>query len=179
MSQIPHQPPLDIEDYWIESLELRALDTYDSDQPLVGSVAFGLRYVRVDEPDMWTLHMQLKVNTPPSVPEADDDLNAPYYVNLVIAAQFRFAAQIPDDMKHRMLVTNAPAMLYGVARGLLGQATSSARHGRMVLPSMNFVELAKSAFDRDRLRTTPHERSTELKEPKATKRASRRRPTSR
>lgn len=177
MSQIPHQPPLDIEDYWIESLELRALDTYDADEPLVGSVGFGLRYVRIDEPNMWTLHMQLKVNTPPPAPEADDDLNAPYYVTLVIAGQFRFSADVPDDVKHRMLVTNAPAMLYGVARGLLGQATSSARHGRMVLPSMNFVELAKSALDRDRQRATPSERTPELK---TTKRASRRRrPTSR
>jgi len=172
MSQIPHQPLLDIEDYWIESLELRALDAYDPAQPLVGSVGFSLRYVHVDDPSICTLHMELKVNTPPAVSQADDDLNAPYYVHLVIAGQFRFADDIPDELKNRMLVTNAPAMLYGVARGLLGQATSSARHGRMVLPSMNFVELAKTALERDRSGGWAPEQAKATKSTKASRRRS-------
>ena len=39
-----------------------------------------------------------------------------------------------------MIGLNGPAILYGVARGVVAQATANCRYGKFVLPAMNFVK---------------------------------------
>jgi preprotein translocase subunit SecB len=43
-----------------------------------------------------------------------------------------------------MIGLNGLSILYGVARGVVAQATANCPHGKFILPSVNFIELMKS-----------------------------------
>lgn len=42
-----------------------------------------------------------------------------------------------------MIAPNGLSMLYGVARGVVANATAMSWHGKFVLPSLNLIEIIK------------------------------------
>lgn len=68
---------------------------------------------------------------------------SPYYIFLAIRGFFSFNKREDPETTAKMISLNGLSMLYGVARGIVGQATASCPHGRFILPSVNFIELLK------------------------------------
>jgi preprotein translocase subunit SecB len=68
---------------------------------------------------------------------------APYRLNMNVAGYFHFPDDTDEETIKKMIVPNGLAILYGIARGTVAHMTGCSRFGKLVLPSVNFIELIK------------------------------------
>jgi preprotein translocase subunit SecB len=140
------QPPLDIQRYHVEELVFRALREYDPNLKTSSEIDV---YFNVQQDEdvkrdyLITMRIQLAANGYTA------EENAPYTVDLTIVGYFTIAEDASDDVTRRMLFLNAPAILFGIARGIAGQATGASKHGQFVLPTVNFVGIEKARLQRE------------------------------
>jgi preprotein translocase subunit SecB len=140
------QPPLDIQRYHVEELIFRALREYDPNLKTssVIDVEFDVHQDEVVTRD-YRINMQIQLAAKGYTVEE----NAPYTVDLTIVGYFTLAEGISDEQTQRMIFLNAPSILFGIARGIAGQATGASRHGQFVLPTVNFVGIEKARIQRE------------------------------
>lgn len=132
------RPQLDIERYHVDSFALTAHDDYDHSRESAGDLTVDFDIAeRVDDALSYRLAMNIRVAEAGYMSET----NAPYTIAMRIVGYFLFAEGTPDETKARMLNLNGASILYGVARGFVGQATGASTHGQFVLPAVNFVQL--------------------------------------
>ena len=58
-----------------------------------------------------------------------------------MAGIFRFAPDVGEDTFVQLLASSAPAMLHGMARGILAQTTGLCVGGPFLLPALNYLTL--------------------------------------
>lgn len=71
--------------------------------------------------------------------------NLPYAVEFGLTGEFLAAQKLEPDGIPARAVNNALSLLYGVARGIIGQATAGSVNGRFVLPTVTFDDLVAEA----------------------------------
>ncbi len=62
---------------------------------------------------------------------------------LRITGFFSFAKGTDEQMIEKMIPLNGLAILYGIARGVVAQATANSMHEKFILPTVNLVEATK------------------------------------
>lgn len=150
MAQSLSPPPLDIWQYFVEELALRALAEHESDRGHSGSVGVDFEVQRNEKnPIEYRIIMRIKLAESGYVPEE----NPPYSLALTISGYFRFEAGTDEPTMKRMLHVNGTSILYGIARGLVGQATGASVHGQFVLPTVNFIQILEA---RERAKAESH-----------------------
>lgn len=131
------QAQLNIDNYFVDDLVMKANPkppNVREKQSVIG-VDFDIKSKHGD-PLSYAIFMTLSVNG------KDEELeNAEYRIALRIAGYFHFEKETPKEMIGKLIAPNGLAMLYGVARGVVAQATANGRHGKFVLPSLNFIEI--------------------------------------
>ena len=60
---------------------------------------------------------------------------------MVVAGRFRLEGDESASASKRMVDYNAPAILFGIARGMVGTVTALTSLGRLELPSVNIAQL--------------------------------------
>ncbi len=134
-------PPLDVVAYHVNEFVLRSLDEYSRDR--AGSGAFEVSFdVQANESDPRDFQIVLNVEFAPKGYTTEQ--NPPYSIRLQIAGYFKFLEGIATDQMERMIQVNGSSILYGIARGFVGQATGAAKNGQFVLPAVNFLELVNA-----------------------------------
>src|SRR5439155_22261424 len=66
--------------------------------------------------------------------------NVPYFFSLELVGFFEVAEAVPDDRIDRLVKTNGPSMLYGIAREVVRDITSRGPYLGVLLPSVSFYE---------------------------------------
>lgn len=142
------QTPLDIENYFVRALHFVANENYaeDGDTPS-GEIA--VDYIVFTHPED-SLRFQVAMSIDIATSEATK--NEPYSLHLDLYGFFRFKLDTEEEIVQKMLFSNAVPMLFGIARGCVGQATATAFNGPLMLPPYNFVELAKRKAEADKER---------------------------
>jgi preprotein translocase subunit SecB len=135
------QAQLNITDYVVDELTVRSNPDYQrsSDKEAKGEIKIGFNVKRKDKEPLFMITMIIEVNK--SKPAFT---NSPYYVYLNIRGFYEFGKGTDEDTMQEMIGLNGLVMLYGVARGIVAQASANGVHGKFVLPSVNFVELIKN-----------------------------------
>lgn len=131
--------PLRLDHFWVEELRISAseAESDSSSLQLAGRSDF---FVTSDDSDGFLVRL--------SVSSGSKDTDTDYRFYIRIAGQFSVSADIPDDSKMGLIYLNAPAILYGVARGVIATVTGMSLHGPLHLPSVNFVELLEESSER-------------------------------
>ncbi len=130
------QPLLNIDDYYVEEIVVRSNPLFKPDDKKSDmKFAFGLK--RNGKKPLFMLPMTIEVNK-----SKKSFSVAPYYILLKIVGFFSFPDGTDEETIKKMIGLNALVMLYGTARGVVAQATSDSFHGKFILPSVNFVEIA-------------------------------------
>ncbi|MCO5202215.1 MAG: hypothetical protein M9925_10995 [Chloroflexi bacterium] len=62
-------------------------------------------------------------------------------VDLTITGRFELTADADELATHRLVEYNAPAILYGLVRGIVGAVSSLSGRERIDLPSVNLARL--------------------------------------
>ena len=64
-------------------------------------------------------------------------------IEVIVEGQFAYAEDVDEEERARLAILNAPAILHGIARGLIASATGLCVGGPFLLPTVNYVEVAK------------------------------------
>jgi preprotein translocase subunit SecB len=140
------QALLNIDEYFVEEVRVRTNPSYEESgqerRPGQIKVSVSIKK-KGSEPD-FMISMKLELNKEKRAFEA-----SPYYVFLDITGYFSFEEGTEPDTIDKMIGFNGPAVLYGVARGIVSQITANCRNGKFVLPTVNFVELLQQQAEKN------------------------------
>lgn len=133
------QALLDINEYFVDELSVRTNHDFSKKDQSSGGIKVDFDIKRNNtNPLEFMIPMTIAVNS--------DESNfaiAEYQISLKISGFFGFAEGTDEETINRMIGPSGLAILYGVARGVVAQATGNCWHGKFILPAMNFVELLK------------------------------------
>jgi preprotein translocase subunit SecB len=138
-------PPLDVRRYYVEELIFRALREYDAGRTMSSAIDVDFN-VQQDEVAPLAYRITMRIQLAPN--GYTEEENAPYSIDFSIVGDFTFAEGTADEVAQRMIYINGPSILFGIARGITGQATGASKHGQFVLPTVNFVEIEKARMQR-------------------------------
>jgi preprotein translocase subunit SecB len=146
------QALLNIDEYFVEEVRVRTNPDYveSGREQRAGQIKVALSIKKKGAEPEFMISMKLEVNKAKRAFEV-----SPYHVFLDIAGYFSFQEGTDQDTMDKMIGFNGPAVLYGVARGIVSQMTANCRHGKFVLPTVNFVELLKKQSDEKRQKKKP------------------------
>jgi preprotein translocase subunit SecB len=133
-------PPLDIRQYEVETFAFHAHSDFDPNRESSGALDVNFS-VTQNSDDEREFRIEMKVRLAENGYRPSE--NAPYSITLDIVGYFLFAAGTSEELMFRMIHANGASILYGVARGFVGQATGAAKYGQFVLPAVNFIDLMK------------------------------------
>jgi preprotein translocase subunit SecB len=129
---------LDIQNYFVDELVVRTNPDFKREKTGKCDIAVSFDLKRKGREPQFMISMTIEVNKAKKAFPL-----GPYYVLLNLGGIFSFPEGTEEATMMRMLGVNGTSILYGVARGVVGQATATCRHGKFVLPTVNFVELIK------------------------------------
>ena len=121
--------------YWIESISLRSISNRREPNGNPSELSYSVAYSDPPEGVNGEHLVRLRLKTRRSARST-----ARYAVDMTLVGVFSFGEDKPDEeVAGRLLRYNGPAMLYGVARGIVSSLTALGSFGREDLPSANFV----------------------------------------
>lgn len=97
------------------------------------------------EENQYIMSMVIHVNKKPSFSK-----RSRYQIYMRLLGRFRFQGGIDKPEKARLIYNNGSAILYGVARGTIGEFTSGLGVGRYILPVINLLAVAKQKLKKSR-----------------------------
>jgi preprotein translocase subunit SecB len=155
----PTKPPqLDIFAYHVDEFELRALDGYDVERKIAATFNIDFDHEQ-DENDARNFRIVMKINFAEHGYVTEE--NAPYSIRLTLTGYFTFVDGTSQETMVRMIQVNGSSILFGIARGFVGQATGASRHRQFVLPAVNFIELVNARTKAQSAAGTATEAATE------------------
>jgi preprotein translocase subunit SecB len=136
-------PAINIRAYTVERLEIaERRGTYDPSVPLFSQIEVQFAAnAEAGADHRFGVALRLKLH--------DEGLprpaNMPYWLTIHLSGVFDTRGTVAPTAIPAPLVHNALTLLYGVARGIVGDATSNFPRGRIVLPSVTFDSLVEKA----------------------------------
>ncbi len=94
------------------------------------------------------------------LPDKDGPLWRFKRIEIILEGQFAYAESVDEARRRQLAALNAPAILHGMARGLLASTTALCVGGPFLLPTVNYLEVARKAARRSST-PKPRERSDE------------------
>lgn len=132
---------LRLDDVVVESLVIRTNTDGPPDpraHDLVPEPAVTLDILRVKDELKFLMPFRVRMNTSKS-----DFRRFGYSLDLKLLGFFSFEAGFDEHQAGHMIHASGPPILYGVARGIAAQALALTVAGKMLLPSINFVEIMR------------------------------------
>lgn len=129
--------PLSLRDYWVVQLSIRDVAVAGSGSPKKparspqAAPTINWTVYRSEERDAYLVRLTARFAR-----------GAPSALKGLIEVAGLFTVE--NDVEHAaaLLNMNAPSILFGIARGVVGSVSASTVGGKYVLPAVNFVELA-------------------------------------
>ena len=135
------QAQLNINDYVVEELTVRGNADYKkTEKAHEGQIDIAFNAKRKDKEPLFMITMLIELNK-----SKQDFANNAYYVFIKINGFFGFPKDTGEETMQKMISLNGLVMLYGMARGVVAQATANGAHGKFILPAVNFIELIKKS----------------------------------
>ncbi len=116
------------------------LQGYEAKEPPVADIETTFAIARTEQdPQRFSILFQC------DVPGKSKKPNVPYRCTIALSGDFRSMRKLKPTAIPAGVVNNALTILYGVARGIVGQATAAAPAGKFVLPAVTFDSLVLAA----------------------------------
>ena len=127
------QPLLNFIDYHLARLRVEPEPSFAPEDPQRAQIQTTFAVGR-DPEQKQRFEVTLSVN----IYKESADENVPYLVEFTIVGQFWSNVLLTSRGIPVLIVINALSLLYGAARGIVGQVTAGGTHHRFVLPSLSF-----------------------------------------
>lgn len=89
----------------------------------------------------WECILRVQLQAPP-------DANSPYAFSVELAGTFKVADKWPKERDEHLVLTSAPAVLYGVAREYVRNLMAAGPYMAILLPTVNFTDAAPKPASR-------------------------------
>ena len=127
---------LEIDQYFVDEFSLEVNQKYDGEQCQFDlEVDYNIGRASDGQPN-FEVSLIVEINRKEEVFS-----KCPYRVHLLVTGYFHFPEDTPEEKINNMIAPNGLAILYGVARNTVSQMAGVGRHGRVLLPSVNFIEI--------------------------------------
>jgi preprotein translocase subunit SecB len=127
--------PLQLEHYFVAESHVTASRQFKSDEP----AAIRAENIEIDhqvkptaENRQWEVNLRVQFTPGPEV-------NTPYFFTIELVGFFRADATYLPDRLERLVATNGPTILFGIAREVVRNLTGHGPHPPMILPTASFV----------------------------------------
>ena len=145
---------LEIDQYFVDEFSLEVNRKFGGEECQFGlEIDFDIGRASDGGP---RFEVQLRVDV--NKEEVDFD-TCPYRIHLLLTGYFHFPEDTPEEKINNMIAPNGLSILYGIARSTVSQVVGVGRHGRILLPSVNFIDVIQDKAKR--------EKATKVKKPKA------------
>ena len=130
--------PLQLTDYFVDSIRVEALVDYDPEKKQDLDIA-SLQVTENcfpsngDHPNRFAIDLLIKQ-------DALKGKNLPYAYELHMVGFIQAHPEFPKDKLQRAVETNGPSMLFGAAREILRAATGRGPYGPVLIPSTTFFK---------------------------------------
>lgn len=143
------QSLLNIDEYFVDELQVKTNPNYKKQKKEEkGEISTAISIKRKGKEPFFMIQMKIELNKAQKVFSS-----APYYLLLEISGFFSFMSEINEETINKMIGLNGPVILYGVARGVVAQATANCRHGKFILPTVNLLEAMKKDAEQKKRKT--------------------------
>lgn len=151
-------PPLKIDQYFVDEIHIKANPEYREPKKdaLEAILTASMSIKRRGKLPEFMITIELEVNKS----KADFKVN-PYYIFLKITGFFSFTKGADEQTIEKMIPLNGPAILHGIARGIVAQATANSLYDKFILPTVNFVEITRKQTGKKTGRNKPKKDSTQ------------------
>lgn len=123
-------------------MSVQTREDFKPQKPLLSQIGTDLMVGHVDDqPTMFLVRLGLRFHTE----GVEERANLPYDLSIAVRGFFQAPHPITPLEIPAPLVLNAVSILYGIARGHVGQTTGTFPHGPMTLPAATFVDLIERA----------------------------------
>lgn len=130
------QSLLNIDDYFIKEIKIKENPEYKKEERYKSNIKTTLNFKRKARELLFAIHMKIELN------KTEEKSSAPpYNIYIDLIGFFSFAEDIDEETAKRMIAINGPVILYGVARGIIANATANFKYGKFVLPTVNFLKM--------------------------------------
>lgn len=128
---------LEIDEYSIDGFSFQANADFDGEKESQTAldVDFNIGRATTGEP-RFEVRLFIGLNQ-----SNEQFVQSPYRLSLNVAGYFHFPDNTDKETIEKMISPNGLAILYGIARGTVAHMTGCSRFGKLVLPSVNFIEL--------------------------------------
>lgn len=151
-----NKAPLLLERYFLTDLRLVTRHEFDPKRKAIykfSRLLSDVKYlVNEKHPGVWMVPLHLKY-------ESKSSDNVPYSFSINIVGFFRVHEEYPKDKAEDLIHINAPAMLFGAAREVIGSISGRGPWGPILLPSVNFIPKKKKGSLRTVKRKTKKKRT--------------------
>lgn len=130
--------PLQLKDYRVIkfSIEANRSFTLAKREASSDTVEVDFNIAATEEEKNFFIELHLNLNAKDA-----DFQNHKYRVLLILQGLFSFTDNLPQDQVAPLIVNNGLAMIYSIARGVVGDATGIGMHGKCMIPTINLVEV--------------------------------------
>jgi len=145
------QVPLEVGSFIVREFRLSTNEDFDDSKPSTGDLAVDFDiYLYPQTESRYYITMSIQCG-------GDELQNEPYGIELGVIGTFHFKDGTTPNVRNRMIVVNAPSILYGFARGFVASATGVGAHGAISLPAANLLEIAERKYGKSAEKTNDKE----------------------
>ena len=131
------KPPLLLSNYFVEKLDYEALPGFNPAEPGAEVMAVDPDVYPVpDKADMYMVRLRVALAGPPKS-------NSRCRLSLSLVGFFQVDTKAPEKLRSDMVFGNAPLILFGIARQITAETTANGPYGKIILGTVNFVEILK------------------------------------
>jgi len=130
--------PLQLREFYLEKLFMEVNDQFRprDDSPVEDAVECTLSTEVAKHPDKLDFMVLTRVSL---LPKADAANTRFHRLEVSIRGFFCLPEGTPEDVVKQLVPFNCVAILYGLARGFVSQATALTEHGTETLPTVNLL----------------------------------------
>ena len=134
--------PLQLRDYWLDSISVRTNHEYNADISADLEIDFievtsDVKQLSSDSPDevgtIWMVSLSISQSTPKGK-------NIPYAFSLEMFGVVAAHPSLTGEKLERAVQVNGPSMLFGTAREIIRAATGRGAYAPIIIPSTNFFQ---------------------------------------
>lgn len=151
-------PSLNIDQFFVEEIHVKANPAYREQKKPAHETKLeaSMSIKRKEKFPEFMVSIELDINKS----EKDFKTN-PYCIVLKIIGFFSFVKGTDEQTMERMIRLNGSAILYGIARGVVAQATCNSIHDKFILPTVNFVEITEKQTKKKIVKGKPKKTAAE------------------
>lgn len=127
--------PLQLEYYFVAESHVTASREFKAGEPLgvkADDIIVEPEFKPTGAERQWEVTLRVQYTPGPEV-------NTPYFFTLELVGFFRIDLGYLEDRVERLVQTNGPTILFGIAREVLRNLTGHGPHPPMILPTASFV----------------------------------------